>query len=119
MNKKKTTSAKKTSTRAPVLALSQVEEKELVLDTHTLEKLESYLEANGGSDSGLSISDIVTHLLLSKGQKGFKFQFSRNESKTIKLTLPKSAWNIAEVSAKSSGIEGDLSEVVKKLAAEL
>lgn len=104
----------KSAPKKPIMALSQVEEKELILDTKTVEKLDEILANNGGSDSGLARSDIVAHLLFEKGLNGFEFSPSKNEDIKEKISLPKSAWSIAEKSAERSG-NIELSEVVKEL----
>ncbi len=110
--------ATKTALKMPLMALSEVEERELLLDSTTLERLEAFLSKNGGTKSGLSLSDAVAHLLLGKGLNGFRFTPERIEKKSRKLKLPKAAWNIAEKSAEKSGC-GDLSEVVRELASKL
>lgn len=110
--------ATKAAPKMPLMSLTQVEEKELVLDTKTVEKLEEYLEKNGGAKSGLTISDLVTHLILDKGPNGFKFAVEQNEEVTRSITMPKAAWDIAEKSAQKSG-NVDLSDVVKELASKL
>lgn len=110
--------ASKSAPKMPLLALSQIEEKELIIDADTFQKLEKYLAKNGGEKAGLSLSDVVAHLLLEKGPNGFKFSAEKKEPKSVSLKLPKAAWDIAEKSAKKSGVS-DLSEVVKELTTKL
>ena len=104
---------KKTAPRIPVLALSVLEEKELTISTETLEAMTQILEKEGGKESGLTLSDVVTSRLLAKGKNGFKFQSKKSEPKKLKLNLPRAAWSIAESSAEKS--ETDLAEVVEEL----
>ena len=113
---KKTTrkGASRKAPRSPILALTQIEEKELILDTETLRKLDEIITRNGGDNGTLTRSDVVASLLIDKGQNGVKFEVTKNEPKNEKISLPKSAWFIAEKSAKKSG-NIDLSEVVKEL----
>lgn len=114
--KKKTTrkTASKVSTKTPILALSETDEKELTIDPKTYEKLEKLLAKNGGKKAGLTLSDIVAHMFLEKGPNGFKFSILNKEPRTVRLKLPKAAWDIAEKTAKKSGVT-DLSEVLKEL----
>lgn len=109
--------ASKETGKSPLMALSTIEEKELVLDAETVEKLEKYLARNGGEKAGLSLSDAVAHLLLDKGPNGFKFSVQKTEPKTISLKLPKAAWDIAQKSAQKSGAE--LSDVLKEIASKI
>ncbi|MFW7382340.1 MAG: hypothetical protein ACOH5I_26320 [Oligoflexus sp.] len=109
--------ATKDAGKMPLMALTTVEEKELVLDAETVEKLEKYLARNGGEKAGLSLSDAVAHLLLDKGPNGFKFSVQKSEPKKISLKLPKAAWDIAEKSAQKSGAE--LSDVLKELTTKI
>lgn len=104
----------KGASKKPILALSQLEEKELILDTKTIKKLDEIVAKNGGSKSGLNRSDIVAHLLIEKGRNGFKFSQDDNEAIKEKFTLPKSAWDIAKKSSDKSG-NVELSEVIKEL----
>jgi hypothetical protein len=110
--------AARKAAKAPILPLSQTEEKELIIDSETFEKLERFLAKSGGEKAGLSLSDVVAHLLLEKGPNGFKFSAEKKEPKSVNLKLPKAAWDIAEKSAKKSGAPG-ISEVVKELTTKL
>ncbi len=111
--KKVTKSPKKSSP----MALTKIVDKELDLDSKTLRILEDYLAKNGGKD-GLSLSDVVTHLLLEEGSNGFTFKVEPNEIKKVNLSLPIAAWDIADKSMKKSN-NSDLSEVIKALANRL
>ena len=104
-------------TKMPIMALSKIEEKEITLDSDTLTKLQNILTKSGGRSSGLTISDVITHLLLEKGSNGFKFEPKENIPQRVKLSLPAAAWRVAEKSAKKSG-DADLSEVVKVLVSK-
>ena len=110
--------ATKNRKKREIFSLSSVEERELKIDFETIEKLKKYLASNGRFGSELTISDLVTQLLLEKGQDGFKFD--RRESLVVeqKLVMPKAAWEIAEKSAERSNAE-NLSEVFDELVKEL
>lgn len=109
--------SKKTA-KAKILPLSKTAERTIELDAITHQKLEDFLLKNGGASSDLSLSDVVAHLLIEKGPKGFKFQPVKMSPKKLTLSLPVAAWDIAEKSAKKSGVS-DLSEVIKELADRL
>lgn len=104
-------------TKKTLLAITSIEEREVTLDSKTLESLESFIEKNGGKNSGLTLSDAVAHLLLEKSPSGFKFKAEKIEHKTVTLKLPAAAWSIAEKSAKKSS--SDMQGVIKKLAESL
>ena len=106
--------ASRSQNKAPILALSAIEEKEIDIDAETYAKLEKFLSKSGASKSGLSISDVVAHLLIDKGPNGFKFSSQKNEPVKVKLSLPKAAWDIADKSAQKSGVS-DLGKVVSQL----
>ncbi len=105
-----------TKAAKPIKALAQFQEVELVLDSQTLDKIDSILAKSGGKKSGLTQADVIAHLLLEKNPNGFKFEVKKNLSRTIKVSLPMEAVGIAEKSAKKSG-QVEISEVVKEVVA--
>lgn len=115
--KKNQKTSRATKKSAP-MALTKIIDKELELDSKTIKIFEEYLAKNGGEKAGLSLSDVVAHLLLEEGPNGFKFTVRPNEIKKLKLSLPVAAWDIAEKSQKKSGTP-DLCEVIKALANRL
>ncbi|MFW7382305.1 MAG: hypothetical protein ACOH5I_26140 [Oligoflexus sp.] len=112
---KKNQKTSKATRKSTPMAITKIIDKELELDSKTIKSLEDYLAKNGGEKAGLTLSDVVAHLLLEEGPNGFKFTVRPNEIKKVKLSLPVAAWDIAEKSQKKSG-DPDLSEVIKALA---